>query len=52
MTPFHGMDYAQALFDSGNPKEAVDILARMLEYVDPELSKHGPTPDATVGSDP
>ncbi|GGA55701.1 hypothetical protein GCM10007416_31140 [Kroppenstedtia guangzhouensis] len=35
MTPFHGMDYAQALFDSGNPKEAVDILARMLEYVDP-----------------
>ncbi|MFD1394507.1 tetratricopeptide repeat protein [Kroppenstedtia eburnea] len=36
MTPFHGMDYAQALFDSGNPKGAVDILARMMEYIEPD----------------
>lgn len=36
MTPFLGMDYAQALYDSGDPKGAVDILARMLEYIAPE----------------
>lgn len=36
ITPFLGMDYAQALYDSGDPKGAVDILARMLEYIAPE----------------
>lgn len=35
LTPFHGLDYAQALYETGNSEGAVDILARMMEYIDP-----------------
>src|SRR5690606_13570399 len=35
VTPFHGLDYAHTLDESGQTQKAVEVLSRMLEYLDP-----------------
>ncbi|PTX53712.1 outer membrane protein assembly factor BamD (BamD/ComL family) [Melghirimyces profundicolus] len=35
LTPFHGMDYAHALDEIGDTPGAMEVLTRMLDYIDP-----------------
>ncbi|PTM60061.1 tetratricopeptide repeat protein [Desmospora activa] len=38
-TPFHGMDYAQVLLETGQKEQAFSVLHQMLEYVDEQYFK-------------